>query len=702
MECLYRLLPTEYRIYFADRYRFLWIHLVLQIILEDCDSPYEVKLAVKSLPSDLEAVYARCLTRKRKNRRPSDVKLLIWVCAAPKPLDIDALRELLAMDMETGQVSTEKMPARELLLQSGVGLVALDMDEQLVLPVHSTARRFVFSELARGHFQSTSTSAASDGTWPLHLEAGRWSEANFRSALGSLCLFHIKQRTTRDLGSTSEPTRMRVPQPDMPKFWRQLIPARFDSRAVDASIKSSPFRLNLKQASVNQFLRYAIENWLPCNKNLAPDDEDFPWMRREAQTTGSRTSTELFEGIAKERNDSFGVHPWPSVPGSFNSHLSNMFAYAVANDHVPLLRAVKRNHRSLPKRAFDLPLASHGQLLAVHVAAKKGFDYILSELADICDLDAVCLSTGKRALHFAAEAGSGDCLEILLQERRRDLNARDKKGRTPLFVAALAGHEEIVTVLYETGRVDTDAKDKDGLTPLWWASRYGHDKVVEFLLATGKTEIEVQDECSRSPLSQAAEHGHDKVVRLLIETGKSKVNGQDKSGLSPLSHAAMNGHCRAVEVLLRTGKADVETRDFKDWTPLTRATVAGHHKVVEMLLVIGKADVDAREIGGWNALFHAADEGHGKVVEVLLVAGETEIDAKDRCGVTSLWRAVEEGRFDAVQVLLATGRADLDVVDYADTDMLSLAVKKGHYKVARRLREALEEKGDTPGSQLAS
>jgi ankyrin repeat protein len=675
---------------------------VLQIILEDCDSPYEVKLAVKSLPSDLEAVYSRCLTRKRKDRRPSDTKLLIWVCAAPKPLDIDALRELLAMDLETGQVSTDKMPAGELLLQSGGGLVALDVDEQLVLPVHSTARRFVFSELARGHFQSTSTSAASNEPWPLHLGAERWSEANFRSALGSLCLFHIKQRTTRDLAPTSEPTKMRVPQPDMPKIWRQLIPARFDSKAADVSIKSSPFRLNSKPASVNQFLRYAIESWLQCNKALASDNENFPWMRREAQNTGFQTSAELFEIIAKERNDSFGVHPWPSVPGSSNSHFSNMFAYAVANDHLPLLRVVKRNHRNLPKRAFDLPLALHGQMLAVHVAAKKGFDSILSELADICDLDAVCLSTGKRALHFAAEAGSGGCLEILLQDRRHNLNAQDKKGHTALFVAALAGQEEIVSVLYETGRVDVDAKDKDGLTPLWWASTYGHDKVVEVLLETGKAEIEIQDECNRTPLSQAAEHGREKVVRLLIETGKAKVESKDKYGLTPLSHAAMNGNRRTVEVLLRTGNAEVETRDSYHWTPLIRAAVSGHDKVVEMLLVTGKAEVDAKSPDGWTALLHAAKEGHGRAVEVLLVKGEAEVDVKDRYLRTPLWCAVDKGRYDAVEVLIETGKADLDVKDYTGMTLLALAVEKGRFKVARRLREALEEKGNTPGCQPAS
>ena len=673
---------------------------MLQIIFEDCDSPHEVKLAVKTLPSDLEAVYARCLTRKRKSRRPCDSALFIWVCAAPKALHIDALRELLAMDLETGQVCVDKMPAGELLLQSGVGLVALDIDEQLVLPVHSTARKFVFSELARSHFQSTSTSVASNGLWPLHINAGRWSETKFRSVLGSLCLFHIKQRTTQDLASSSEPIKMRVPQPDVPKIWRQL--ARLDSRAADVSIKSSPFTLNHKQTSVNHFLRYAIKNWLLCNKTLAPDDENFPWMVRDTKITGSRTSMELFEGIAKERNDSFGVHPWPSVPRSPNSHFSNMFAYAVANDHVPLLRVVKRNHGSLPKRAFVLPLALHGQMLAVHVAAKKGFASVLRELSDICDMDAVCLSTGKSALHFAAEAGSGGCLGILLQDRHRDLNAQDKKGHTPLFAAALAGHDEIVGALYDTGRAEVDAKDKNGLTPLWWAATQGHDKVVDVILGTGKVDTEILDEFFRSPLSQAAKHGHEKVVQVLIETGKAEVDSKDKHGLTPLSHAAKEGHCRAAEVLLRIGKADVETRDSYYWTPLIRAAVMGHDKLVEMLLVVGKAEVDARDPDGWTALLHAAKEGHAKAVEVLLVTGKAEVNAKNSRGLTPLWWAVARGRGDVVEVLLGTGDVDLDVKDYMGVTLLSLAVEKGHYKVAQRLREAMEGRGGVPGAQPAS
>jgi ankyrin repeat protein len=665
---------------------------VLQIILEDCDSPHEVKMAVNDLPSDLEAVYSRCLTRKRGKRRTNDIRLLIWVCAAPEPLNVDALRELLAMDMKTGQVSVDNMPAEEMMLQSGVGLVTLDIAERLVLPVHSTVRKFLFSELARDRFHSLSTAEALDESWPLYVEARRWTEATFRSALGSLCLFHIEQKTTRDLAMRAKPTRMRVPQPDIPRFLRQLIPTRFDTSAADVSIKSSPFGFNSNPISVNKFLRYALDNWLICNKRLAPDSDEFPWMQGTSDLV-SRNAHDMFAKIATERNESFRIHPWPSNPGSISSHMSNMFAFAVANGHLPLLRVVESDRR-VHAEIFDLPLAQHGHMLAVHVAANKDLASILSELADICSLNAACLSTGKTALHFAAEVGSVGCLDVLLRDRRLDLDARDKQGRTALFFAALAGHDEFVSVLLRTGqKVNVDAKDKGGMTPLWWASRHGHDKVVEVLLETGRAEIEVQDKSGRTPLSQAAEHGHEKVMRLLIEMGIAKVNIKDKNGLTPLSHAVKNGHCKAVEVLLRTSKADVETRDSEYCTPLLRAAVMGHDRMIEMLLVMGKAEVDARDLDGWNALFHAADHGHAKVVVALLTAGEAEVDAKDRCGVTPLWRAVEEGHFDAVEVLLETGKADLDVKDYADTDMLSLAVKKGHYRIEQRLREAMEGRG---------
>jgi hypothetical protein len=48
------------------------------------------------------------LARKCADRLLCDMNLLLWVCAAFEPPEIDALQELLAMDLETGQVSIRR------------------------------------------------------------------------------------------------------------------------------------------------------------------------------------------------------------------------------------------------------------------------------------------------------------------------------------------------------------------------------------------------------------------------------------------------------------------------------------------------------------------------------------------------------------------------------------------------------------------
>jgi hypothetical protein len=53
---------TELRLLVNER-RFLWIHLVLQIILDECRSPFEVEEAVERLPPGLEAICSRCLAK---------------------------------------------------------------------------------------------------------------------------------------------------------------------------------------------------------------------------------------------------------------------------------------------------------------------------------------------------------------------------------------------------------------------------------------------------------------------------------------------------------------------------------------------------------------------------------------------------------------------------------------------------------------
>lgn len=62
---------------FTNKNRFVWIHLVLQIISDECTSEEEVAKAVEEFPAGLEALYSRCLKRKRKDQLLCNVDLLI-------------------------------------------------------------------------------------------------------------------------------------------------------------------------------------------------------------------------------------------------------------------------------------------------------------------------------------------------------------------------------------------------------------------------------------------------------------------------------------------------------------------------------------------------------------------------------------------------------------------------------------------------
>lgn len=250
----------------ANERRFPWIHLVLQIILDECRSPSEVEEAVERLPPGLEAIYSRCPARKSADRLLCDMNLLLWVSAAPEPPGIDALQELLAMDLKAGQVSTGDMRAELYLLQLGVGLVTVEIANRVILPVHSTAQKFVFSRSARRQFELISKEANAKESWPLCIKAALWSERTFRSALGSLCLSQIEPGTSLEVATRPEPAKMRMPQPEIPRFLRSLMPLKGSLRPAEIPIKPSILKRRARETSAKASLRYTIDSYPCCNE----------------------------------------------------------------------------------------------------------------------------------------------------------------------------------------------------------------------------------------------------------------------------------------------------------------------------------------------------------------------------------------------------------------------------------------------------
>ncbi|MCG8339713.1 MAG: ankyrin repeat domain-containing protein [Cytophagales bacterium] len=146
---------------------------------------------------------------------------------------------------------------------------------------------------------------------------------------------------------------------------------------------------------------------------------------------------------------------------------------------------------------------------------------------------------GKTALHWAAENGHGEVVELLLDSGAQ-VEATDKEGQTPLHLAVEEKKEEIVRMIVEKGREEELTRaihpDTFHLSPLYIAVQKGYTKIVGILLY-GRAEINHRKRDSRE---YEAVSDREAVVENL----------RDQEGKTLLHVAAKNGHLKLVKLLV--------------------------------------------------------------------------------------------------------------------------------------------------------
>ena len=288
------------------------------------------------------------------------------------------------------------------------------------------------------------------------------------------------------------------------------------------------------------------------------------------------------------------------------------------------------------------------------------------ELEKEIDLSASS-STGKTALHHAAEVNGDPAVASLLLDWGANLEARTSYGFTPLHRAAGGVGIEGWTILNDIYGIQM--KKYSAMKSLYIIEKYldtgrfqgNHPAVVELLLDRG-ADISATNHRGQTTLHQAAAlNSNLEVLDLLLERG-AVVDARNESGLTPLHVAAWsNMNSDTVQLFVERG-ADINSKNNSmKVSPIHLAALNLNPDVIRKLLKLG-ANIEARDIYGKQPVHAVAEHSLPEAVD-LLVDNGADLNSRDLRNRTPLHYALESNPNPDVAIKLIETGADLDIQD---------------------------------------
>lgn len=276
-------------------------------------------------------------------------------------------------------------------------------------------------------------------------------------------------------------------------------------------------------------------------------------------------------------------------------------------------------------------------------------------------------------MHFAAEAGALDSIEVLIGFKAKRLG----KGRTPMHWAAMKGRAQTVERLIEA-KHNKNAVDGSGRTPLMRAVEYGHREVAEVLVAR-KARVNTVADGYRTALGIAIDRGDAEIAELLHSHRAHVSFTDDQTALALISQCYL-GHNQMVDWLVKNGVDPNFAR--KGTTALIAAASENDAELVRILVASG-ADPNLEPDHGMLPLHLAARRGNIEVVEALLDLGaDPQLESDE--GFRAIHYAAMSDSPSAVEMLVELG-SPIDAKNARGGDPLMIALATGARKSARCL-----------------
>ncbi|KAI8664541.1 NACHT domain-containing protein [Fusarium keratoplasticum] len=685
-----------------SRGNFRWVACQLQA-LEECHTAMELDEALEPLPATLEETYERSLLAIEEKRREGFRHILRWLSFSARPMHLDEITEVLAIDFST-KPRPQYDPRKRLVnsakfFHKHSNLVSVSTvkdstgQHQELRLAHLSVRDYLLSNKIVGSPASYFTINS--------LSAHR--------SIAEACIVYLQQFTSSD-GELEKSPKTHSLAPYAARFWSYHVQAATVAAGKECS-SSSRTLLETSNPEAVPLIILIIELLAQI---LRVFGLPVPTTERKLQTDLNSLCVELLSAQLEGQIRFFDPDtPWidkPDVSRRINALPSGLYyaAHSGLTDSVRLLLAKGMDVNAIGGR--------HGT--ALQAASCKGYKDIVQLLLESgAEVNQLAGDYGY-ALQGAACYGHEECVKLLL-DWKADVNAKGGEHHTALHAAAFNGHEKVVKILAEQGEAINDTGSEDrGQNPLIEAAAEGHTATVKLLLKLGANSL-LRDQGGWTALDESAPPGYNTVVRSLIDHDPAILQSRDKRGKSALHHTVGQGHVSTVSLLLERG-VDVNATDIDGRSALFGAARSGNKAIVEILLK-HKADVLIEDEEGCEGpegilpLHIAALRRHIRFVELLLDHGanalaETESGANalhflelnetyqaeavahrlnidtHNVTLTGLRIAASEGRDARVRELLERG-SNINARDEGGHTALMWAAMKGHTSTMRLLIE---------------
>jgi ankyrin repeat protein len=464
--------------------------------------PSSLRKALNELPATLDDTYERALQGIPKEQWQHAHRLFQCLVAAIRPLRVEELGEMFAMELDSNAVPNLVEGWRPENPEATV----LSACSSLIVAIEDDGSRFF-------HFSH----------------------------------FSVKEFLTSDRLRTSEVGNIR-------HYHISLDDAHVTlARACLAVLLQFDDRMDKKRLAAFPFAFYAARHWVDHAKfgDITTPQIQVAMERLFDPSKPYLASWTWIHDVDRDwvRQPIEALPEYPSRPGATALYYAILCGFTRLGEYLVVVHSEDVNARCGHHGSALHAALYAGHLDAVGMLLDHGADVNLANgdgriplvrAYDFRNLEAMrlLLERGANAdvqygsfgllSHHAAYRGRDEVVQVLLQHNA-DVNARCRKTWTPLHWASAGGHTKVAQLLLEYG-ADVDAQSTTEGTPLHQASRHGHLEVVQMLLSHG-ADVHVRGESDWTPFQMATFMGRSEVAQLLLQYGAEEAYEEGARGI---------------------------------------------------------------------------------------------------------------------------------------------------------------------------